>query len=81
MVKLRHKPISNQRSIIPRSPPSWKVGTRQRLRITDIRVRKFPKHAAVGRCPPEDIGGAPGYAEYLDAIGGPVHRTHTTKTA
>ncbi|MCK1374924.1 plasmid pRiA4b ORF-3 family protein, partial [Bradyrhizobium sp. 49] len=23
---------------------------------------------AAGRCPPEDVGGAPGYAEYLDAI-------------
>ena len=31
---------------------------------------------AAGRCPPEDIGGAPGYAEYLDAIGDPVHPEH-----
>ncbi len=23
------------------------------------------------RCPPEDCGGAPGYYEFLDAIGGP----------
>ena len=28
---LDHKPISNQRSIIPRSTPSWKVGPKQRL--------------------------------------------------
>ncbi|APG14893.1 hypothetical protein BKD09_41820 [Bradyrhizobium japonicum] len=26
---------------------------------------------AAGRCPPEDVGGARGYAEYLDAIGAP----------
>ena len=32
-------------------------------------------HAA-GRCPPEDVGGAPGYAEYLDAIGDPAHPEH-----
>ncbi|WFU20593.1 plasmid pRiA4b ORF-3 family protein [Bradyrhizobium sp. CB3481] len=31
---------------------------------------------AAGRCPPEDIGGAPGYAEYLDAIGDPAHPEH-----
>ena len=28
---------------------------------------------AAGRCPPEDVGGAPGYAEYLDAIGDPAY--------
>ena len=27
---------------------------------------------AAGRCPPEDIGGAPGYAEYLAAISDPA---------
>lgn len=31
---------------------------------------------AVGRCPPEDVGGAPGYAEYLDAISDPTHPEH-----
>ena len=31
---------------------------------------------AAGRCPPEDVGGAPGYAEYLDAIGDPTHPEH-----
>jgi hypothetical protein len=31
---------------------------------------------AAGRCPPEDVGGAPGYAEYLDAIGDPAHPEH-----
>ncbi|WP_235940633.1 plasmid pRiA4b ORF-3 family protein, partial [Bradyrhizobium hipponense] len=29
-----------------------------------------------GRCPPEDGGGAPGYAEYLDAISDPAHPEH-----
>jgi len=27
-------------------------------------------------CPPEDIGGAPGYADFLDAIGSPAHPEH-----
>ena len=31
---------------------------------------------AAGRCPPEDVGGAPGYAEYLEAIRDPAHPNH-----
>ncbi|MGX9445718.1 plasmid pRiA4b ORF-3 family protein (plasmid) [Nitrobacteraceae bacterium UC4446_H13] len=31
---------------------------------------------AAGRCPPEDVGGVPGYAEYLEAIGDPNHPEH-----
>jgi len=31
---------------------------------------------AVGRCPPEDVGGPWGYAEFLAAIGDPGHRRH-----
>jgi hypothetical protein len=31
---------------------------------------------ASGRCPPEDIGGPWGYAEYLEAIGNPKHERH-----
>ncbi|WP_247355086.1 plasmid pRiA4b ORF-3 family protein [Bradyrhizobium sp. 160] len=31
---------------------------------------------AAGRCPPEDVGGASGYAEYLDAISDPTHPDH-----
>jgi hypothetical protein len=31
---------------------------------------------ASGRCPPEDVGGAWGYAEVLDAIGDPKHECH-----
>jgi hypothetical protein len=31
---------------------------------------------AAGRCPPEDVGGVPGYAEYLQAIGDPNHPEH-----
>src|SRR5689334_21284179 len=31
---------------------------------------------AAGRCPPEDVGGAPGYSEYLDAISDPTHPEH-----
>jgi hypothetical protein len=31
---------------------------------------------AVGRCPPEDIGGPWGYAEFLEAIGDPKHERY-----
>jgi hypothetical protein len=31
---------------------------------------------AIGRCPPEDIGGAPGYEEFLEAIADPAHDRH-----
>jgi pRiA4b ORF-3-like protein len=31
---------------------------------------------ATGRCPPEDIGGPPGYAEFLEAIADPNHDRH-----
>lgn len=27
-------------------------------------------------CPPEDVGGPPGYAEFLEAIGDPTHEEH-----
>ena len=31
---------------------------------------------ASGRCPPEDVGGSWGYAEFLEAIGNPKHERH-----
>ncbi len=31
---------------------------------------------AAGRCPPEDVGGPWGYAEFLDAIADPAHESH-----
>ncbi len=31
---------------------------------------------ATGRCPPEDVGGPPGYAESLQAIADPRHERH-----
>ena len=31
---------------------------------------------AAGRCPPEDVGGPWGYAEFLDAIADPAHENH-----
>ena len=31
---------------------------------------------ASGRCPPEDIGGPPGYAEFLEAMADPNHPRH-----
>jgi len=35
---------------------------------------------ATGRCPPEDIGGPPGYAEFLEAIADPDHERHDELT-
>jgi hypothetical protein len=32
--------------------------------------------AATGRCPPEDVGGPGGYAEFLAAIADPTHEEH-----
>jgi len=31
---------------------------------------------AVGRCPPEDVGGPPGYEEFLAALADPKHERH-----
>ena len=31
---------------------------------------------AIGRCPPEDVGGPRGYAEFLDALADPAHENH-----
>lgn len=31
---------------------------------------------AVGRCPPEDVGGPPGYEEFLAALADPRHERH-----
>ncbi len=31
---------------------------------------------AAGRCPPEDVGGSWGYAEFLEAIADPAHENH-----
>jgi hypothetical protein len=31
---------------------------------------------AIGACPPEDVGGVPGYAEFLDAMADPKHEEH-----
>jgi hypothetical protein len=37
----------------------------------------YPRLTEVsGRCPPEDVGGAPGYYEFLDAMADPKHREH-----
>jgi Plasmid pRiA4b ORF-3-like protein len=35
---------------------------------------------ARGRCPPEDIGGPPGYAEFLEAMVDPNHERHKELT-
>jgi hypothetical protein len=32
--------------------------------------------SAKGRCPPEDVGGPWGYAEYLEAMADPNHKRH-----
>lgn len=42
--------------------------------ITDIGLPLLV--AATGRCPPEDVGGPPGYAEFLEAANDPTHEQH-----
>lgn len=37
--------------------------------------------AGAGACPPEDVGGAPGYAEFLEAIADPAHPEHGNMTS
>lgn len=34
-----------------------------------------------GACPPEDVGGPPGYAEFLQAITDPQHEAHQDAVA
>ena len=34
---------------------------------------------AVGRCPPEDVGGPGGYQEFLDAIADPNHEYYADR--
>jgi hypothetical protein len=36
--------------------------------------------AAAGRCPPEDVGGSWGYANFLEAIADPAHERHGEMT-
>jgi hypothetical protein len=37
----------------------------------------YPKLVeATGRCPPEDVGGPPGYEEFLEAVADPNHERH-----
>jgi hypothetical protein len=31
---------------------------------------------AIGACPPEDVGGFPGYADFLEAMADPDHEAH-----
>ena len=51
-------------------------------RITDLEPGVlYPRLIEVrGRCPPEDCGGAVGYAELLEAITDPKHERHTELT-
>ena len=38
---------------------------------------RYPRVIAGKRaCPPEDVGGFPGYSEFLDAIRNPTHEEH-----
>jgi hypothetical protein len=35
---------------------------------------------AKGRCPPEDVGGPPGYGQLLDVLANPKHKRHAEMT-
>ncbi len=40
---------------------------------------RYPRVTAGKRaCPPEDVGGPPGYADFLDAITNPAHEEHAS---
>ena len=47
-------------------------------RVTDaVPGLTYPRLVdAVGRCPPEDVGGSWGYGEFLEAIADPTHENH-----
>ena len=47
-------------------------------RVTDaVPGLTYPRLVdAVGRCPPEDVGGSWGYDEFLDALADPAHENH-----
>lgn len=49
-------------------------------RIVDLGVPLDTAMCITGRnaCPPEDVGGTPGYAEFLDAIGDSANPDHQT---
>jgi hypothetical protein len=50
-------------------------------RITDpVPGTTYPRLIeAVGRCPPEDVGGPWGYSEFLEAIADPDHEEHAER--
>ena len=42
-----------------------------------IRGADYPRLVrAIGACPPEDVGGFPGYADFLEAMADPKHEEH-----
>jgi Plasmid pRiA4b ORF-3-like protein len=48
----------------------------ERIGESDPQARYPQLVTAQGRCPPEDVGGPPGYAEFLAAIADPTHEEH-----
>jgi len=55
------------------SVPSWKVTP-----ATTLGNWFYPLLIeATGRCPPEDVGGPPGYEEFLAVMADPRHERHT----
>ena len=48
----------------------------ERVGESDPQARYPQVVTAQGRCPPEDVGGPPGYAEFLAAIADPAHEDH-----
>ena len=56
-------------------------GWEHKIKIEDISLadpaQVYPRLvSASGRCPPEDVGGVPGYQEMLEAIADPKHEDH-----
>jgi hypothetical protein len=52
----------------------------EKLLATDPAARCPRLIDGAGRCPPEDVGGLPGFYEFLDAIADPNHPDHDDRT-
>lgn len=59
----------------------WEHTVRIERIVTAEPGARYPRLVeAIGRCPPEDVGGPPGYEDYLEAIKDPRHERHTEMT-
>ena len=59
----------------------WEHTVRVERAVAAVPGTLYPRLVdAIGRCPPEDVGGPPGYEEFLEAIADPGHERHAELT-